>query len=687
MPDPSPQEPPLPPSGGEGGGEGGRFGIISRSAALLILLAALPLLAQDRTVPFWPDEVPAAIHREVDGVAALETVRELSRFHRVQGSPGFTAAAEHMRKKAAAAGLSDVAIERFPADGTTKYAHFRSHVGWDAASAVLEEVSPRQVTLARFPELSVALADYSRDADVTAELVDVGAGTSAKDYEGRDVRGKLVLADGTLPVVHRLACEERGAAGFLSAYPNQHTPWSGDDRDQIRWGHLSPYQLENRFAFMVSRRQAEELRARLAAGEKIRMHARVSAKMVPASYDVVVGTIPGTDPAAGEVVVTAHLCHESAGANDNASGSAAILEVARSLAAAIHKQTLIRPRRTIRFLWLPEITGSQAYLASHPKLVRRFVAGVHMDMVGGLLSTTRGTFHLSRTAESLPHAINAISEAWFDSVVAASNRYAEGKGSDSWAGLVWPPGSREAFLGDVRGLEMGSDHEVFEAAGFRVPMAYFHDYPDVTIHTQKDQPENLDPTKLGRVAYLGAGVVYTLAALPDAEAPRVLAEVVADAETRLARARAGRGPDASVRVREVSESGARAIESVAALWPSVSREAGAAAARLRREAPPAPVPPAADRRVPVRNPSILGPLNVYYYDYFADIPGADFTKIALASADNGDVLAYEALNLADGRRSISEIRDAVSGLYTPVPLPAVAEYFDLLARAGVVTFR
>ena len=131
--------------------------------------------------------------------------------------------------------------------------------------------------------------------------------------------------------------------------------------------------------------------------------------------------------------------------------------------------------------------------------------------------------------------------------------------------------------------------------------------------------------------------------------------------------------------------GRAALESVAALWPSVSQEANAAAGRLRRDAPPAAPP--ADRRVPVRNPGIMGPLNVYYYDYFADIPGADFTKIALASADNGDVLAYEALNLADGRRSISEIRDAVSGLYTPVPLPAVAEYFDLLARAGVVNFR
>ena len=308
-----------------------------------------------------------------------------------------------MKRKAIAAGLSDAAIERFPADGRTKYAHFLSHVGWTPVSAVLEEVSPTRRLHRVLPRLPVALADYSQDADVTAELVDVGKGTSAKDYEGRDVRGKIVLADGTLPVVHKLACEERGAAGFLSAYPNQSTPWSGDDRDLVRWGHLSPYQLQNRFAFMVSKRQAQELRSRLAAGETIVLRARVAAKMVPATYDVVVATIPGTDASAGEVVVTAHLCHESAGANDNASGSAAILEVGRALASAIRNRALPPPRRTIRFLWLPEITGSQAYLVRHPEVVARLVGGVHMDMVGGLLATTKGTFHLSRTAETLPH--------------------------------------------------------------------------------------------------------------------------------------------------------------------------------------------------------------------------------------------------------------------------------------------
>jgi len=667
-----------------------------RPLPYVFALLTLPALAEERAIPFWPDAVPSAIHAEVNGVAALETVRELGRFHRVQGSPGFVAAAEFMKQRAVAAGLSDVAIERFPADGKTKYAHFLSHVGWNPVSATLEEVAPTPRLIESFPDLPVALADYSQDADVTTELVDVGQGTAAKDYDGKDVRGRIVLADGPLPAVHRLACEERGAAGFLSDFPNQATPWAGDDRDLIRWGHLSPYQLQNRFAFMISKRQAADFRARLAAGGKIVLRAQVAAKMVPASYDVVVATIPGTDPAAGEVVVTAHLCHESAGANDNASGSAAILEVGRALAAAIRRQTLPRPARTIRFLWVPEITGSQAYLASHPEIAARLVAGVHMDMVGGLLATTKGIFHVSRTAETLPHVANVVAEAWFAQVVAASQRYAEGANptadggggggpADPWAGFVWPPGSREMLLGDVRGINMGSDHEVFQAAGFRVPMVYFHDYPDVTIHTQKDQPENLDATKLGRVAYMGAGFVYTLAALPDAEAMRLLASTRAEVEAHIALSRAANGPEAALVQREAIASGIETLESVARLWPSTRAAVAADVTRLRRAMPPEP--PLADRRIPTRNPGIVGPLNVYYYDYFGDIPGADFTRTALAAREDGDVLAYEALNLADGKRSISEIRDVLVGRYAPVSLEAIAEYFGLLARAGVVRLR
>ena len=166
-------------------------------------------------------------------------------------------------------------------------------------------------------------------------------------------------------------------------------------------------------------------------------------------------------------------------------------------------------------------------------------------------------------------------------------------GGDPRDGLVWPPGSREAFLGDVRGLELGSDHQVFEDASFGVPMVYFHDWPDVTIHTNKDLPENLDATKLGRVAYLGAGIAWTLAALPDAEAARLLALARADADTRMVGAElrgalAEDGEDASVFRGEAAQVGAATLRSVGVLWPAVGAAAREAEARLLARVPPSP---------------------------------------------------------------------------------------------------
>ncbi len=665
--------------------------------AILLSAAAAPLLADERVIPFWPDQVPAAIHAEIDGNATLETVREIGRFHRVHGSPGYAAAAEYLKKKLLAAGLSDATIERFPADGKTRYAHFVSYYGWNPVRATLEEVSPRAALVESFPELPVALADYSQDADVTAELVDVGAGTDPKDYAGKDVKGKIALADGALPDVQRLACEERGAAGFLSDFPNQASAWSGDDRDLVRWGHLSPYELRNRFAFMVSKRQAQAYRARLAAGEKVVLHAGVQAKIVPATYDVVEATIPGTDPAAGEIVLTAHFCHESAGANDNASGSAAIFEVARALTSAIRKHALSPPRLTIRFLWLPEIAGSQAYLIRHPEVAKRLAAGIHMDMVGGLLWTTKGTFHLSRAAESRPHVVNDIARAWFDEVVEASRNYAE-RGGDPYAGFAWLPGSREPFLGDIRQLEMGSDHEVFQESSFGVPMVYFHDYPDVTIHTNKDQPENLDATKLGRVAYLGAGIAWSLAALPEAEATGLLRYARANGEARIALSRGKEDRDGLLAAHHAILTEAETLRTVAALWPSTAPAVQREQDRLREMASivkPASAPEG-DTRVPVRNPEVRGPLSVYYFDFLAQALGAATGGLpggggdvptALTRRPRGDVLAYETLNLVDGKRSVSDLRDVLSGRYEPVPAADVAEYLDLLARAKVVTWK
>lgn len=664
-----------------------------RLLALALLLAlATPASAETRRIPFWPDAVPAAIQKHVDGGYVHGAVRSLGRYHRVQGSPGFRAAAEWLVGELTGAGLADAKVEALPADGKVTYAHFKSYPGWNAALGRLDELTPERHVLADFAAEPVALADYSQDADVTAELVDVGAGADAAAYQGKDVRGKIVLADGPLPAVHRLAVEERGAAGIVSDFPNQRTGWSGLDPDLVRWGHLSPYQPANRFAFMISPRTAGALRQKLARGA-VRLGAHVRAKMVPASYDVVSATIAGSDAAAGEIVLTAHLCHQKAGANDNASGSAALLGVARALRAAIAAGALLAPRRTIRFLWLPEISGSQAWLISHPDLARRLRAGVHLDMVGGRPEVTHATLHLSHTAASLPHVVNEIADAWVADVARASTTLAE-KGEGD--GLVWQPGRRDALVTDLRPLELGSDHQVFEAFG--VPMVYFHDWPDVTIHTNKDVPDNLDATKLGRVAYMTAGIAWTLAALPEAEAAKLPALERATIDQRLARARhtalAGgwSAGDTRLAEREAVAMGLEELASIAATWPGtaaeVKRTSAALAGSLPRAggagAPGAPGP--RDPRVPERTPAVRGPLDVYYYDHLSAVLG-ESPRPTPAIERRDDVLPYEALNLVDGKRSVGEIRDLLSGRYAPVPLAEVAEWLEVLARAGVVRFR
>ena len=48
---------------------------------------------------------------------------------------------------------------------------------------------------------------------------------------------------------------------------------------------------------------------------------------------------------------------------------------------------------------------------------------------------------------------------------------------------------------------------------------------------------------------------------------------------------------------------------------------------------------------------------------------------------------YELGNFVDGKRSISDIRDAVSAEFGPLPLPSVVDYFERLAKSGAITIQ
>ena len=249
-----------------------------------------------------------------------------------------------------------------------------------------------------------------------------------------------------------------------------------------------------------------------------------------------------------------------------------------------------------------------------------------------------------------------------------------GRGGDPRRGIRLAIGvARSALLADLRGVELEATHEVFEDSSFAGPDGLLHDWPDVTIHTtNKGRPENLDATKLGP-SRTCAGIAWTLAALPDAEAPRLLALVAASSEARIARS--GFSPDRSPRDalllrRETVERAIGSVRSVAALWPSLDHVAHETARGIRGLAPEVTPESGGDRRVPSRRAEIVGPLGVYYSDYLTDAVGADaVAKAALPGRADG-VLAWEAFNL--GTRSARSRRSATfDGRYSPVTLSEV----------------
>src|SRR5262249_6188689 len=97
---------------------------------------------------------------------------------------------------------------------------------------------------------------------------------------------------------------------------------------------------------------------------------------------------------------------------------------------------------------------------------------------------------------------------------------------------------------------------------------------------------------------------------------------------------------------------------------------------------------AQDARVPVRNVAVKGPL-APTGDWVREKAGAAGADVAVAVArlQNSDDVTYEIVNFVDGPRTVSEIRNAVSAEFAPIDVKVVAEYLDLLARIGAVTFK
>jgi hypothetical protein len=396
--------------------------------AIGVVLAAAAPRAQPRALP---DAVRAA----ADGISAAQLAWDVAYFAsdellgRNTPSPGFDAAATYIESRLARAGVEPLG----------DHGGFRQHYDLhesrvDTFGAHLEIGGQRY----RFGD-DFALRSFARPLDGTMPVVYVGHGWTIPDrgidpYAGVDVRGKLVLAHGPHPPkglgvtqIGRVTVNARsplveaerlGAAGIL---------FITQASELIRWDELrrantvrreldppvpsayaapgvtslllGPYTVDALLVDepvsgrdVLARDQAAEYPASFQLEKSIAIRIPLASRTSYRPYNVV-AIIRGSDARSRNeyITVAAHLdgavgsravegdaVYNSA--DDNASGSAAMLAIAEQMMGAP------RPKRSVIFIWdsgeEQGLWGTRRFVHDPPVPLAQIAAHINIDMIG-----------------------------------------------------------------------------------------------------------------------------------------------------------------------------------------------------------------------------------------------------------------------------------------------------------------
>jgi aminopeptidase YwaD len=327
-----------------------------------------------------------------------------------------------------------------------------------------------------------------------------------------------------------------------------------------------------------------------------------------------------------------------------------------------------------------------------------------------------------------------VGVAFLDAIRTAASDYAEGSGSPD-TGIVETragvQGTRNEFIADVTPYSFGSDHDDYDSSTIAVPSLYLRDWPDIYIHTDHDSLSQIDSTKLRRVALLGAASGYVYASLDKTQLPTLLLFLTAECQARLAEvfgsaqklvddpqlAPGEAWYEARNLVNQALRRENQVLRSLVEFtggpadaetdgMNALTAQATAfnnwldAQAKARGATGSAPSPSwladAEVRRIPVRIGD-FGPL-AYQNDnvLLARLGKERYAKIKLLNSeatpllserDQSELYAYEIVNFVNSKRTVGEIRDAVSAEFGPLPVSLVADYLNACAEAKVIQWK
>ncbi len=702
-------------------------------AVILLGVLLVPPVVRAQESPFLPPETFSALSGEISGDIAYDHLRHLTLHHSPDGaSRGFREKMRWIAEQARAMGLQEVRIiDDLKFDG----------VGWSPLSAELWIVSPETRRVISYAETAVAIADYSRSGTWEGELVDVGSGLLDSDYAGKEVQGKIVLTSGNPATVMEHAVWKRGALGIVHYNESRGVTYP----DQVAWTRLESKPKDgkqNTFAFSISYRAAMDLKKRLAsrpapgpvpgsfgegtvAGETIRLRAAVETEFEenPKQW-IVEGWIRGSAPeaAAQAIVLTAHAQEEKTSANDDNSGCANLLEIARALTKLIREGRLPRPQRDIRFWWVNEFSSEYEFFSVYPEERKKLLVNLNQDMVGAKQSAGSRIQHISRLPHSRPSYLETVVQSIAGVVMRGNASYLAaaqaGTTQPFSRAIVSRLGTRERYGAELVPYFDSTDHHVFNEAIIGVPGMTLTNWPDDFIHSSDDDLWQMDPTQLQRNAFLVAATAVYLANAGPKELPALasrvhtsvqhdMAAAFARAAELLALAPAGERDavyvDSINLIRQAARRAAAALDSLNAFSPD-TRMAGYLADLKKSVAdtertmyetiqqhyrlhagrlPQHPdVPqPELEKRMQWKIPAVAVGVREWL-EKRNDVPAQGLHTL----------MKFEALNFVDGQRSYWSIYQAVRAemlmagewYYGKVTPQQVSDLLDAAAKAGIL---
>ncbi len=402
---------------------------------------------------------------------------------------------------------------------------------------------------------------FSASGSASGAVVFVGFGISAPpfgydDYAG-GVAGKIVLAidhepgerdpnspfDGVVTSEYStawrkaLAAQEKGAAAVLFVTDVHNHPGSASFEAAARayWPEQPPRILTYTLAEWADRihipvaQVSPAVAASLVAGTnrtlddlakasetakgftqlalpgvKVTLRASVDRHIVPDRN--VVALLEGSDPRLKNewVIVSAHYDHNGAdgtqifnGADDNGSGTVALIEIAEAYSLAAKQG--VRPKRSVLFAaWNSEergLLGAWAYTEQPLAPLSSIAAVLNMDMIGRNEEVPvggGGRFNglEVQTAESNSNAVNMMGFSRVPDVAAAVERANAGIGLDL----------KKRYDNNSSNLLRRSDQWPFLQRG--VPAMGFMTGLHPDYHTQYDRPEKINYAKMEKIARL-----------------------------------------------------------------------------------------------------------------------------------------------------------------------------------------